>query len=134
MLAEKIFLDSNVLIYAYFKQDERKQRISQGLVAQNSIISTQVLQELSNTLHKKMKIDYDIVRLIVQECVHNCKLHINTSDTIFSAFDIAQRYTFSFYDSLIIAAAQENNCTILYSEDMQHKQRIGNCVIQNPFL
>jgi len=133
MLAERIFLDSNVMIYAYFKQDEKKQRISKRLISQNAIISTQVLQELTNTLHRKMGVDYNIVRSILQECLKNCDLNTNTSETVFSALDIAKRYDFSFFDSLIVAAALESKCTILYSEDMQHNQHIENLIIKNPF-
>jgi predicted nucleic acid-binding protein len=134
MLAERIFLDSNVVIYAYFKQDEKKQHISKELVSQNAIISTQVLQELTNTLHRKMGVDYSIVRSILHECLKNCNLNTNTSGTVFSALDIAERYGFSFYDSLIVAAALESKCKILYSEDMQHNQQIENLTIKNPFV
>jgi len=133
MPAEKIFIDSNVMIYAYFKQDEKKQQISKQLISQNAIISTQVLQELSNILHRKMDVDYSIVRSILHECMRNCELNTNTSDTVFRALDIAERYDFSFYDSLIISAALESKCTTLYSEDMQHNQHIENLIIKNPF-
>jgi len=134
MPAERIFLDSNVMIYAYFKQDEKKQRISKQLISQNAIISTQVLQELTNTLHRKMGVDYNIVRTILQECLKNCDLNTNTSDTVFLALNVAERYGFSFYDSLIVSAAIESKCTILYSEDMQHNQHIENLIIKNPFI
>jgi len=134
MLAERIFLDSNVMIYAYFKQDEKKQRISRQLISQNAIISTQVLQELTNTLHRKMGVDYSIIRSILQECLQNCDLNTNTSYTVFLALDIAEKYGFSFYDSLIVAAALESKCTTLYSEDMQHNQHIENLTIKNPFI
>ena len=133
MPAKRIFLDSNVMIYAYFKQDEKKQRVSKQLISQNAIISTQVLQELTNILYRKMSVDYDIVRSILQECLKNCDLNTNTSDTVFRALDIAERYGFSFYDCLIIAAALESKCTTLYSEDMQHNQHIENLTIKNPF-
>ena len=80
-----------------------------------------------------MRIDYSIVRQILQECIKNCELKTNTSDTVFLALDIAERYGFSFYDSLIVAAAIESKCTTLYSEDMHHSQHIGNLSIKNPF-
>ena len=133
MPAERIFIDSNVMIYAYFKQDEKKQRVSKQLIAQNAVISTQVLQEMTNTLHRKMKVDYSIVRSILQECLQNCDINTNTSNTVFLALDIAKRYGFSFYDSLIISAALESKCTTLYSEDMHDNQRIENLTIKNPF-
>ena len=134
MPAERIFIDSNVMIYAYFKQDEKKQRISKQLIAQNAVISTQVLQEMTNTLHRKMGVDYSIVHSILQECLQNCDINTNTSDTVLFALDIAKRYGFSFYDSLIVAAALESKCTTLYSEDMQDNQHIENLTIKNPFI
>jgi len=134
MPVDRIFLDSNVMIYAYFKQDEGKQRISKQLIGQKAVISTQVLQELTNTFHRKMGVSYNIVRLILQECSQNCDINTNTSDTVFSAIEIAEKYGFSFYDSLIVAAAIESKCTTLYSEDLQHNQQIENLTIKNPFI
>jgi len=134
MPAERIFIDSNVMIYAYFKQDEKKQFISKQLIAQSAVISTQVLQEMANTLHRKMRVDYNIVHSILLECLQNCDINTNTSDTVFLALDIAKRYGFSFYDSLIVAAALESKCTTLYSEDMQDNQHIENLTIKNTFI
>jgi len=51
-----------------------------------------------------------------------------------SALDIREKWKFSFYDSLIIAAAVEANCKILYSEDLQHNQKIYDLTILNPYL
>ncbi len=65
----------------------------------------------------------------------NSSLHINTEDTILQACRIASQYGFSFYDSLIISAALESDCTVLYSGDMQHNQIIDNrLTIINPFV
>ena len=65
----------------------------------------------------------------------NNELYTNTANTIHLACQIAQRYHFSFYDSLIIAAALEANCSILYSEDMHHEQVIEKrLTIRNPFF
>ncbi len=72
--------------------------------------------------------------ILVKECCQNNNLHINTADTVLQACQIAERYRFSFYDSLIIAAALESNCTIVYSEDLQDGQHIeGRLIIKNPF-
>jgi predicted nucleic acid-binding protein len=52
-----------------------------------------------------------------------------------SGLTLSERYGFSHYDSLIVAAALEAGCTDLYSEDMQNGQEIGNRLrIINPFL
>ena len=80
--------------------------------------------------------DFYTIRLLLEECVRNVStLHVNTSDTVFQACTIADKYQYSFYDSLIIASAIEAECQILYSEDMQHNQFIeGKLKIINPFL
>ena len=132
----KVFLDSNIVIYAYLNNEMAKQQISKQLIAkQEVIISTQVLQEMTNTLHRKFKTDYDIIYSLLTECIQNVTgLHINTQHTVFKACSIAERYYFSFYDSLIIAAAIESGCNILYSEDLQHNMKIENrLTIFNPF-
>ncbi len=131
------FLDSNVLIYAYFDREKDKQIISRELISNNKIIiSTQVLQEMSNVLNKKFNANYDTIKSLLLECISNCsKIHTNTQSTIFLACDIAKRYSYSYYDSLIISSALEANCDILYSEDMQHGQVIENSLkIINPFV
>jgi predicted nucleic acid-binding protein len=50
------------------------------------------------------------------------------------AVNIARRQNFSIYDSLIVAAAQHTGCAVLYSEDLQHGQRIDQLTIRNPFV
>jgi predicted nucleic acid-binding protein len=76
---------------------------------------------MSNVLNKKFNANYDTIKS-------------NTQSTIFLACDIAKRYGYSYYDSLIIASTLECNCSVLYSEDMQHGQIIENSLkIINPF-
>jgi predicted nucleic acid-binding protein len=131
-----IFIDSNIMIYAYSGTEKNKQQISRKLIKENyTVISTQVLQEIANTLSRKFKIDYSSIGQILHECVlDNDILYLNRQDTIFKACTIAGQYQFSFYDSLIIAAALETNCRYLYSEDLQHKQTIdGSLTIINPY-
>ena len=133
----KTFFDSNVVIYAYYNKEERKQQISRQLMAEsNAVISTQVLQEISNSLKRKFKMEYSAIKALLTECIKNCReVHINTRQTIFKACDIAERYQFSFYDSLIISAALESGCKVLYSEDLQHRQAIENTLtIINPYV
>ena len=135
--SQKIFLDSNIVIYAYCNNSADKRQKAQELFVEGKIvISTQVLQEMTNTLYRKFKVDFHTIRLLLGECVHNVStLYVNTRETIFFACNIAERYSYSFYDSLIIASALDTGCQILYSEDMQHNQLIeGKLKIVNPFL
>ena len=132
-----IFLDSNIVVYAYCNNSTSKQQKTKQLFAKkNVVISTQVLQETANTLYRKFKTDFSTIRSLLKECARNATtLHVNTQETVLKACEIAERYQFSFYDSLIIASALEAECQILYSEDMQHHMMIeGQLTILNPFI
>ncbi|GLU56749.1 PIN domain-containing protein [Dyadobacter frigoris] len=119
-MSDNVFLDSNILVYSYSSSEISKQKIARKVIEENnSFISTQVLQELCNIVTLKFKFTYTQAVISLQECSQNNNLHVNDEKTIFLACNLAERYAFSFYDSLIIAAALENNCTTLYSEDMQ---------------
>ncbi len=118
---DKVFLDTNIIVYAHTDVEPDKQKIAQAIIAETlTIISTQVLQELTNTLVKKFKHPWGDIPKVLAEAASNNLLYTNTSHTILKACNIAENYNFSFYDSLIIAAALENDCNILYSEDMHH--------------
>jgi len=131
-----VFLDTNVLVYSYSVNELEKRNIARNLILDNfSFISTQVLQELSNTITRKLGFSFDDAIKVVEEMSKNNNLHTNTKITILNACEIAARYQLSFYDSMIVAAALESNCEILYTEDMQHNQIINNTLtIINPFL
>jgi predicted nucleic acid-binding protein len=132
---DKYFLDSNIIVYAHTDLEPQKQKMAQQIIAESqTVISTQVIQETANILVKKFKHSWVNVSKVATEAIHNNTLHINTDSTILDAFRIAERYGFSLYDSLIISAALESNCNILYSEDMQHNQIIANRLkVVNPF-
>jgi len=134
---DKFFIDSNVIIYSYSNSEIEKQKIARRIVKENyTVISTQVLQEMCNTLGRKYMLDYSSIKDTLQECINSInEIYTNHQHTILKACDIAKRYNFSFYDSLIISAALESNCDILYSEDLQHNQIIDDVLtIINPFI
>lgn len=135
-MSGKVFFDTNVLVYAHTDIDTVKQSIAQNLILNNeSFISSQVIQELANTLFRKFKHTWKDIEKVVTEAIDNNSLQINSGQTVLKACKIAERYAFSFYDSLIIAAAIECGCTVLYSEDMNHGQIIEEKLkIINPFL
>jgi len=133
---DKIFLDTNILIYCYSFTEPVKQSKAQSVVnSSNTIISTQVLKEFANILYKKFKLSWDEIDDAIHETTDNFEVHINTPTSIRRACVIADQYGFSFYDSLIITAALESNCHKLYSEDMQSGQIIEQTLtIENPLL
>lgn len=135
-MSGSVFLDTNLLVYTYSSTESSKQEIAQNIVINNrTFISTQVLQELTNIITKKFKFNYQKATEVIEECCINSDLSTNTKNTILLAHQIAGKYGFSFYDSLIISAALECDCSILYSEDMHHNQIISKTLkIVNPFV
>jgi len=135
-MRDKIFLDSNILIYCYSNTDLNKQYKARELILnENSIISTQVLNETIHILQKKYGVSWKNLEILIHDFENNFIIQPVTSKEIKNACQLANRYGFSFYDSLILAAALESNCSLLFSEDMQHKQLIEYKIkILNPFL
>ncbi len=133
---DKDFFDSNIIVYLYSEDEPDKQSIAKALLKKNQpIISTQVLSELSNVLRKKFKCEYTEIAAVIAQVRATCLVATITPDTIENALILADKYHYSFYDSQIMAVALAENCTTLYSEDLQHGQVIESTLtIQNPFL
>ncbi len=132
---DNVFIDTNIIVYSYSNSEADKQSIARDLIStRNSYVSTQVLQELTNTITKKFKFSYENATDAINECCKNNNLHTNTHATILEACKVAGKYRFSFYDSLIISAALACECTILYTEDLHNGLIIENKLrIINPF-
>ncbi|SHO81109.1 Programmed cell death toxin MazF like [hydrothermal vent metagenome] len=131
-MRDKIFIDTNILLYLYDVDGEKKS-IAKEILKSNYYISTQVLNEFSNISLKKLKLNTDELDTILEKIIEKTRLFIFDEQTIRFAIKIKDKYKFQYYDSLIIATALENNCNILYSEDMQHNQQIESLTIINPF-
>jgi predicted nucleic acid-binding protein len=132
------FFDSNVVLYL-FDTDLRKRSIARQLVNTSldneAHISFQVVQEVLHRLSSgtpPRALPEEIDR-VLSEILFPLWDVLPTEGLYRSALQLKQRYRYSFYDSLIIAAALEAGCTRLYSEDLQHGQRIERLTIVNPF-
>ena len=133
-MKDKSFFDTNILIYL-FSDEAFKHKKARNLFAliDNKIISTQVLNEFANVCYKKKLVNSDISAYINKLSL-NFQVSLIYKTTIHDAIKIKEKYRYSYYDSVIIASALQNNCSILYSEDMQHNQLIENkLTIINPF-
>lgn len=132
----KVFLDTNIIIYCYSQSEPDKQQIAIDCVQAGSPwISTQVLNETINTLKRKFSLDYIQIGAVVDELKQQLQIAVVSTSTIQFALAIAQKYQYSYFDSLIVASALEVGCDRLYSEDMQDGQQIDNqLTITNPFL
>ena len=130
----RAFLDTNVLVYALAKNDTRKPR-AQELVLAGGIVSVQILNEFTSVARKKLLLSWAEVKEAVEALLLLCPDPAPiTVDVHHRARDIAEKYGYGIYDGLVIAAALEAGCSILYSEDLQDGQRIeGQLTIRNPF-
>ena len=134
------FVDSNVLVYLLDASNPEKRATARRLVqdklqAGDGQISFQVVQESLNVVTRKFQTTAtpDDTRQFLAEMLVPL-WRIMPSQALYErALDVHSRYRYSFYDSLIIAAALAGGCTRLYSEDLQHGQRIEGLTIENPF-
>jgi predicted nucleic acid-binding protein len=136
-MRDKLFLDSNIILYSYSKTELNKNKIANNLIfsLDEITISTQVINEITNILYKKFKLDARSIEDVILEIDNNFKIVNFSLTTQIKAIKIKDKYRLQYYDSLILATALENGCTILYSEDMQHNQIIENQLkIINPFI
>ena len=138
---DKYFLDTNIFIYSFdqsdsVKKDKSLHLISDALSQSKGIISYQVVQEFLNValtkFNKPLKIsDCEKYLTVVLEPL--CQVY-SSIDLYHKSLEISERWQFSFYDSLIISAALKSQCPILYTEDLQHGQKIFDLEIINPFV
>ena len=132
------FFDTNIILYANVDVFSPKHVIAKELLEQKILygvpcISVQVINEfVVNAMRKQKKLPE--VEEIVRGLLANLCVQSLTEEHVTDAFRITKRYQFSFWDSLIVAAALDLQCSVLYTEDMQHGQWIdGVLEIRNPF-
>lgn len=138
MTPEASFLDTNIVIYAFGQQDDKKREIARRLISpsENWCISWQVMQEFCHVaLHNpKRPVPKELIATIIEELLGpRCRVY-PTSAIWLHAMEIHDQTQYRFYDSLIVAAAIESGAPVLYSEDLQHERHIGPIQIINPFL
>ena len=134
----KVFFDTNILIYFVDERYPKKQVIANKLLEravqdQNGIISTQSLQEFYNVVTTKLKCPKDKAKELVEMFSEIFQVKEISIPLILSAVDISIKTGFSFWDSLILSAANDTGCIIVYSEDMNDGQIVEGTKILNPF-
>ena len=134
------FLDTNIFIYSLDRVDKRKAKTALRLIQDHAaggsgVISFQVVQEFFNVAFKRfpsvMTAEDGGIYLLT---VFRPFLRVHSSIALYSeALSIRARYQLSWYDSLIVAAAAEAKCSVLYTEDLSHGMKVGAVRIENPF-
>ena len=136
----RFFLDTNIFVYCFDRDSvtESKhaiQLVRDAVTSRKGVISYQVVQEFFNLALRRFAQPMTVPEAEQYlAAVFRPLLAIQSSPALFSeALRLSARYRLSWYDSLIVAAALEADCAILYSEDLQHGLRISGLQIQNPF-
>lgn len=133
------FVDTNVWLYALIEPlhtaDHAKHQFAVGFIGRlaRPVINSQVVRELCrNPLKKTALTEPDLQRLI-RDWHSSCEMHPSNQEQHLLASRLREAASFSFWDSLIVAAALDAGCSTLYSEDMQHGQVVdGRLTIVNP--
>ena len=138
-MTEFEFFDTNIISYARIDESSPKHVIAEELLEQKILygepcISIQVVNEFSvNAIRQKRELPE--IETAVQHLLTHFHVQSLTAKHVLDAFRIVQRYRFSFWDGLIVAAALDMQCSVLYSEDMQNGQWIDKVLeIRNPFV
>ena len=138
-MTEFEFFDTNIILYAKVDDSSPKHVIAKELLEQKIMngepcISIQVVNEFSvNAI--RQKVELPDIEAMVKRLMTSFHIQSLAAKHVLDAFRIVERYQFSFWDSLIISAALDMQCSVLYTEDMQNGQWIDDVLeIRNPFV
>ncbi len=127
------FLDTNILVYAFTTGDARSAR-AEALLERGGVIGVQVLNEFTNVAIRKLRWSWDHL----ERSLHVIEELLGPPEPLTKAAHsrarvCARRHGLSFYDALIVGAAQDCGCRVLASEDFQHGRKFGDLLVCNPF-
>ncbi|MDM8523970.1 PIN domain-containing protein [Desulfococcaceae bacterium HSG8] len=144
MSGKRVFIDTNIWIYGLVESNdpsEKEKRIVslslfESLLSESEIVvSTQILNECHWNLIRKFGYGDSEVYMRIQENIIAISNIMNVNQrTYHNSFQIREKYHLSFWDSLVIASALEGECLEIYTEDMQHGQKLDDLLIINPFM
>jgi predicted nucleic acid-binding protein len=137
-MSDKYFVDTNLLMYAHDNSAGPKHQRAKAIIEElwrdrSGVVSTQVLQELAVNLRRKAgrPLDAKAAREIVGDYL-SWHVVVNGGESILEALDLEARYQISFWDALVVQAAQASGAEILYSEDLSDGQQYGSVRVVNP--
>lgn len=133
----KVFLDTNVLVYATDFADLRKHKKAIKLVGSilkggNGVISTQVMKEFYSVATRKVKVPPIEAKRLTKELLVFEVVSV-TPELVEAAIDVTLTASISIWDAMLIVAASSTNCATLLTEDLQHGSTIAGVKIENPF-
>jgi predicted nucleic acid-binding protein len=132
-VANEAFFDTNILIYLLAGDPEKAQR-ARDILKDGGVISVQVLNEFVAVARRKHALTWDEINEWLTGYRRRFQVESLTIALQERAVEIAEACRLNIYDATIISSAEEAGCVTLFSEDMQHGQRIGALTIRNPFV
>jgi predicted nucleic acid-binding protein len=139
-MSARAFVDTNVLVYAHdsgsaARHDRAKALVSRLWHERSGVISTQVLQELYVNLRKvaTKPLPQSQAKQVLADYL-TWEVIVNDGQSILAALELESRYQISFWDAMIVQAANSAGVERLYSEDLSHGQTYGAVLVVNPFL
>lgn len=139
-MSDRYFVDTNILIYAHDTSAGPKHERAKALVEKlwrdrTGIVSTQVLQELAVNMRRRAgrPLDAKATRDVVADYL-TWQVVVNAGESILEALDLEARYQLSFWDALVVHAAQASGAEVLYSADFSHGQTYGSVRVFNPLF
>ena len=138
-MSDKVFIDSNIIVYAYDRHEPKKQAIAQTILTsaikeESAVLSAQVLEEFYVVVTGKIKNPLSAEK--AEKIVHILSaLPVSEIDLslVKRAIEIQKEYGILYWDSLIIATAERAGCTKVLSEDLNQGQKYNNVLVENPF-
>ncbi len=131
-MSPRVFFDTNIIVYLYTLERTKSERALE-LVSEGGIVSVQVLNEFISVARKKLKLGWNDIEAGLTAIREECDVIPLDLAIHQQALELCQESNLSIYDGLIVAAALTAGCDTLYSEDMNHGQKIGSLTIINPF-
>jgi predicted nucleic acid-binding protein len=133
----KVFIDTNVLLYMHSSEDLAKQARAQELFEYygnlcSIVLSTQVVQEFVAAGQRKLRLPKEQLKRLVAGFLALPLVLLGPSH-ILRAIEHEERYQISFWDALILAAAESGGAETLFTEDLNHNQQYGSVLVRNPF-
>ena len=135
--AGRVFFDTNIIVYSHDRDDIRKRDIASKLLfhalkKRRGVISAQVLGETFVTLVKKYHRDPDEAANEIRQLTQFRVIDL-TKILVLRGLEIQAQFGLSYWDSLIIAAAERASCKVIFSEDLNDGQTYGSVLVMNPF-
>lgn len=140
-MSGRFFLDTNIFVYSFdqnaaVKARRAMQLIREGVMTRKGVVSYQVVQEFFNVVLRRFQGPMSTAEAEQYlATIFRPMLSVHSSPALFAeALQLNHKHRISWYDSLIVASAMEGECSLLFTEDLNHGQKFGSLQIQNPFL